>query len=103
MNNNGLKFDPMTGKPLNNNVLNFDPMTGQPLNNNQNVQAPLTTLQDIPTVDQSKENFINKIEASNDDSNKNKGESVNYTFIIILFILFLLIVCFGFPYLIKYI
>lgn len=122
MNNNQINFDPMTGQPINpnTNTNNVVPNNGtttpmqqnnipvQPVNTNNlnptiepmavNVQQPM---QNIPTVEQSKQEFIDNTQANSLDKKEDKKDSPNITFIIILFVIILAAIFFLFPYLQK--
>lgn len=156
MDNNGMKFDPMTGKPLEqttntnntpntngtnnlNNVQNINNMNttqninttnatmpnGQVLNGItgsvsptvqpnlvdtsvvQNIQSQsnmvnqINQMQSIPTVDQSREAFIDNTQSMTAEKNEAKKSSVNYVFVIILFIIIFASIFFLFPFLFK--
>ena len=124
-----MRFDPNTGKPLdninentqNNNMkMRFDPNTGKPLNDiNENAvvqantnnaetsindslsQSNVTNINNIPTVDQSSNEFINNTQTISSERIEKKKGGLNYTFIIILFIVILISIIFLFPYLAK--
>lgn len=125
MNNNEMKFDPITGQPLNNNLdLNND-ISAQDISNNQNVvqtnqqviqnaqiqQSNIVNqdlnnqiqMQSIPTVDQSRQEFINNTQALNAEKKEEKKSGINYAFIIILFAIIFAAIFFLFPYLLKHI
>lgn len=115
---------------MNNNVeMNFDPMTGEPINNNQNnnisqqnipvilpetnqtINEPIPQeevqninvqpIQSIPTIEQSKEQFINNIQNISENKKEEKKEGVNYIFIIVLFVIIFAAIFFLFPYLLQ--
>ena len=106
-----------------NNQMNFDPMTGQPINQGADATTQVqgtqpegqTTvienitvntqqqMQNIPTVDQSKQEFISNTQNITEQKKENKSEKANWTFIIILFIVILAAVFFLFPILFRYI
>lgn len=103
---------------MNNNQMNFDPMTGQPINQNittipnqvqttQSVQQPANNiniqqqLQSIPTVEQTKQEFINNTQAENVVKKEEKQDGPNIVFIIILFVIIFAAIFFLFPYLMK--
>ena len=124
-----MRFDPNTGKPLdnisentqNNNMkMRFDPNTGKPINDiNENAvvqanannaetsindslsQNNVTNINNIPTVDQSSNEFINNTQTISSERIEKKKGGLNYTFIIILFIVILISIIFLFPYLAK--
>ena len=122
--NNEIKFDPMTGEPINNNVEPIQPENT--INQNteqtnivepQNIVEPVvetqpthiqsqiqTELQNIPTVDQNEQQFINNVQSINNKEKKeDKKEGINFTFIIIMFVIILLVIIFLFPILLDYI
>lgn len=122
MNNNQMNFDPMTGQPINQNTNNANviPTSGiatpmyqtntpvQPENtkNINSVVQPTTgnaqqLIQSIPTIEQSKHEFIDNTQANILDKKEDKKDSPNITFIIILFIIILAAIFFLFPYLQK--
>lgn len=124
-----MRFDPNTGKPLdnisentqNNNMkMRFDPNTGKPINdinkntvvqantnnaetsiNDSSSQSNVTNINNIPTVDQSANEFINNTQTISSERIEKKKGGLNYTFIIILFIVILISIIFLFPYLAK--
>ena len=122
--NNEMKYDPMTGEPINNtvdpiqqeNTINqtteeaniietqtlLDPITEE---QSTNIQTQIQTeLQNIPTVDQNEQQFINNVQSINNKEKKeDKKEGVNFTFIIIMFAIILLTIIFLFPILLDYI
>lgn len=122
--NNEIKFDPMTGEPINNTVEPIQPENT--INQNteqtnivepQNIVEPVvetqptnlqsqiqTELQNIPTVDQNEQQFINNVQSINNKEKKeDKKEGINFTFIIIMFSIILLAIIFLFPILLDYI
>lgn len=71
-------------------------------NINQNVAINTQQqMQNIPTVEQSKQEFINNTQTNNIANNEEKKSSFNITFIVILFIIIFAAIFFLFPYLIK--
>ena len=127
MNNNQINFDPMTGQPINNNI-NATPVsqqnipivgleqtettvqptvnpvvqpqvTEQPTQNNTTIQQ---AIQSVPTVEQSKQEFINNTQALTPEKKEEK-KGVNYTFVIVLFIVIFISIFFLFPLLLDYI
>lgn len=62
-----------------------------------------TELQNIPTVDQNKQQFMNNIQSINQEKNEEKKEGINFVFIIILFVVILAAIYFLFPILLNYI
>lgn len=120
MNNNQMMFDPMTGQPIQpqnngnegvnnnqniNNIPNIQPINVQnnnipqvndQMNNNQNI---MNQMQNIATVDQSKEAFINNTQATVKDNNSENAPKVNYVFVAIIFIIIFAAILFLFPYL----
>lgn len=125
MNNNEMKFDPITGQPLNNNLDLNNNISTQDISNNQNVvqtnqqviqnaqmqQSNIVNqdlnnqiqMQSIPTVDQSRQEFINNTQALNAEKKEEKKSGINYAFIIILFAIIFAAIFFLFPYLLKHI
>lgn len=118
--NNNIKFDPNTGQPIidNQNILNNQlnsieqPQPIQieqatPVQNNvvqQNaVQMSQTQIQNIPTVEQNKEQFIQNTQNLTTEKKEEKKQGINYTLIIVLFILIFASIFFLFPFLLKYI
>lgn len=142
MNNNGMNFDPNTGKPItqvpsnnegnnaaatNNNIgsngnvnvsPNIQPTSNinQPLNSVNNIQQQnlnqiqntqntianqVNQMQSIPTVDQDKQSFINNTQSISLEKKEEKKSGINYTFIVILFILIFVAIFFLFPFLQK--
>lgn len=129
MNNNGMNFDPITGQPIQNNTNNTNQQNAQINNQMQTVQpvapvAPIepqlnttnpqmqqtpidpqienfNNLQAIPTVEQSKQEFINNTQSLSTEKTTEKKQGVNWTFIIILFAVILVAIIFLFPYLLK--
>lgn len=90
-------------------VANVQP---QPQNVETNTQAPDDTfidpavamqqqMQTIPTVDQSKEAFIDNTQANSTAKKQAKKDGPNWAFIIILFIIIFASIFFLFPYLLK--
>ena len=60
-------------------------------------------LENIPTVDQSEEKFINNVQTINQEKKEEKKEGINFIFIIVLFALLLAAVLVLFPFLLKYV
>lgn len=108
MNNNQMNFDPMTGQPINQNITTI-PNQVQTTNSQttQSVQQPANNiniqqqLQSIPTVEQTKQEFINNTQAENVVKKEEKQDGPNIVFIIILFIIIFAAIFFLFPYLMK--
>lgn len=103
MNNNQMNFDPMTGQPINQNIATTpnQVQTTQPVQqpaNNINIQQQL---QSIPTVEQTKQEFINNTQAENVVKKEEKQDGPNIVFIIILFVIIFAAIFFLFPYLMK--
>lgn len=127
MNNNQMNFDPMTGQPINQNtnsvnnnvvpntlrqdsiqptnqaqqVNTLEPaqqIQPTPVNNIMNTQQQI---QNIPTVEQSKQEFINNTQANNTVKKEEKKEGPNIIFIIVLFVIIFASILFLFPYLLK--
>ena len=125
MNNNQMNFDSMTGQPINQNtnteniqtISNINsapvleptqqsiPIVTQPEIMNQTINTINTQqqLQSIPTVEQSKQEFINNAQNLNTEKKIEKKEGVNYIFIIILFVIIFAAIFFLFPLLLNYI
>jgi len=123
--NNEMNFDPMTGKPINNNTIepiqqnniineNFEETTvadhqtvgeSTPEHQSTNSESQIQTeLQNIPTVDQDEQQFINNVQSINNKEKKeDKKDGINFTFIIIMFVIILLVIIFLFPILLYYI
>lgn len=59
-------------------------------------------LQNIPTVEQNKQDFINNVQNMNQEITEKKSDNINFGFIIILFVIILAVMYFLFPILIKY-
>ena len=110
-----MNFDPITGQPINQNNNNIVPnsetinvqeqnavavQTENPLNH-QTVDNQQQIIQNIPTVDQSKQDFINNTQANSAAKKDEKKDGPNITFIIILFIIIFAAIFFLFPYLQK--
>ena len=108
MNNNQMNFDPMTGQPINQNITTI-PNQVQTTNSQttQSVQQPANNiniqqqLQSIPTVEQTKQEFINNTQAENVVKKEEKEDGPNIVFIIILFVIIFAAIFFLFPYLMK--
>lgn len=60
-------------------------------------------LQNIPTVEQDTQSFINNVQTLNGEKKEEKKEGVNFIFIIILFIVILASIFFLFPLLLDYV
>ena len=120
--NNNANFDPITGQPLQNNqqILNNAEQVNQPTieqativtepkANQQSIDQPApveqiqSQLQNIPTVEQNKQDFINNVQSMNQQKKEEKKEGVNFVFIIILFVVILVVIYFLFPILLNYI
>lgn len=111
MNNTQINFDNTTGQPTDqkiNNVVAPQPMNtdpypaGQPIiDNNTNNISIQQQMQNIPTVEQTKSEFINNTQSNNTIKEEIKNEKNNIIFIIILFTIILAAIIFLFPYLIK--
>ena len=78
---------------INNNTLNQSVET--------TVVNPQQTMQSIPTVEQSKQDFINNTQANSTEKKDEKKDGPNFVFIIILFIIIFASIFFLFPYLQK--
>ena len=115
MNNNvEMNFDPMTGEPINNNQNNnisqqnipvilpeTNPMVNQVIPQEQLQNVNVQPIQTIPTIEQSKEQFINNTQNISETKKEEKKEGVNYIFIIVLFIIIFAAIFFLFPYLLE--
>ena len=117
--NNQMNFDPITGQPINQNNNNIIPNNGiintveqnnvpvQPENTlNQQpsettVINPQQVIQNIPTVEQTKQEFINNTQANSSAKKEDKKDGPNIAFIIFLFIIIFASIFFLFPYLQK--
>ena len=117
--NNQMNFDPITGQPINQNNNNIVPNNGAintleqnniPVQQENNLnQQPIETtvvnpqqiMQNIPTVEQSKQEFINNTQANSSAKQEEKKDGPNIAFIIILFIIIFVAIFFLFPYLQK--
>lgn len=123
--NSNMNFDPMTGEPIQN-IQPATPVDNQPVPSQENAQVVSESpavepngqalnatakevaqiqneLQNIPTVEQDKEAFINNVQTIHQEKQEEKKEGVNFAFIIILFIIILVAIYFLFPILLKYI
>lgn len=131
MDNNQMKFDPMTGQPINNNLVpnrpnnivppvvqNIQPVQQTPVSvesqadqsqpqntinqpTNNAYINPQQQIQGIATVEQDKQQFIQNTQASNAVKKEEKKDGPNITFVIILFVIILATIIFLFPYLMK--
>ena len=126
--NNYPKFDPMTGQPLQPNIQPVVPNMVQPEVQNiptnvmehvqpviepKIIENPSTTnevqtntqaqLENIPTVEQGKQEFINNAQAMNTEKKEEKKEGVNFWFVLIMFGVILAAIFFLFPFLLKYV
>lgn len=119
MNNNQTNFDPVTGQPINQNnqvqppVVPLDEITPvepivsdtiqpvQPVPTVDNYDYMNTTqqlIQNTPTVEQSKQDFIDTTQTMTTPKQEEKKDGPNITFIIILFVIILASILFLFPY-----
>ena len=98
--NNNIKFDPMTGEPINNfnqptvSIENIQPkiVAETPIIENEQQEKPQNTinnntivqneLNNIPTVDQNEQKFINNIQEISKDKQAEKKQEVNFIFLI---------------------
>lgn len=121
-----MNFDPMTGEPINQNngnvnntvVLNQVQPESVKQTTAQIVQpTPVTVeseqnitsntinaqqqMQSIPTVEQSKQEFINNTQENNTIKKDEKKEGPNVAFILILFAIIFAAIFFLFPYLLE--
>ena len=111
MNNNQMNFDPITGQPINQNVNDtVQPQPVPPVQPEQSIQPVqqevvvnnpinIQQMQNIPTVEQSKQEFINNTQANNAVKKEEKKDGPNITFIVILFVIIFAAIFFLFPYL----
>ena len=104
--NNAPKFDPMTGQPIindqNKNIIETTNTLEQNTTNNETINVQ-SQMQAIPTVEQNNEQFINNIQAANNDVNEKENTKKSLIFMIILFVIILVSILFVFPYLSKFI
>ena len=70
------------------------------LTNNQNISVQ-QQMQNIPIVDQDKQNFINNTQSNNTIPKEEKKGGINITFVVILFIIIFVAILFLFPYLLN--
>lgn len=121
MDNQRGNFDPATGQLLNTTSQVPNNQNMQIQNNEQTLQTSQQSinqqtikvimpdsniqnnLQSVPTVEQSKEQFINNTQSTIQEKRNKKKSDVNYTFVIILFVIILAAILFLFPFLLKYI
>lgn len=61
----------------------------------------VNNMQSIPTVDQSQQQFINNTQSLTAENKVEKKQRINWTFLIILFVIILAAIFFLFPYLQK--
>ena len=113
--NNNMNFDPMTGLPLNKNSIDDEQQLQKeqqiihedinyiPANDSNHEEEIKNQLQNIPTVEQKKEDFINNTQTINQEKKDEKKKGINFAFIIILFLIILATIYFLFPLLLKYI
>ena len=80
------------------NVQPVDPNTAQTTNTGT---VNSNNLQSVPTVDQSKEQFINNTQGVNKDDKPEKKSNINVVFVVIIFVVIILAIIFLFPYLLK--
>lgn len=116
---NNFKFDPNTGALIQENTENTDTTTilenkiEEPKPEVVETAEPASeltvnsmdehNLKNIPTVEQSKNDFINKMQAQTENKKENDGAEINFAFIIILFVIVLVAIYFLFPLLMDYI
>ena len=123
-----MNFDPMTGEPLNNQGANapqpiemptvpieqvaqtvepqqpiMESINPEPTTNNiaPTESQTVNMMQNVATVNQTQENFINNVQNENKVNEEKKADGPNYWFIIILFIIIFAAIFFLFPYLLK--
>jgi len=113
--NNNMNFDPMTGLPINKNLIDDEQQLQKeqqiihedinyiPANDSNHEEEIKNQLQNIPTVEQKKEDFINNTQTINQVKKDEKKKGINFAFIIILFLIILATIYFLFPLLLKYI
>ena len=122
MNNNQMNFDPMTGQPINQNINNMNNVavpnqvqqvytqpippvqpvpTVEPVPTVDNIVNTQQQMQNIPTVEQSKQEFINNTQANNTVKKEEKKDGPNIAFIVILFVIIFAAILFLFPYLLD--
>jgi len=78
----------------------IQPQTQEPVQNETVVQQPI---QGVPTVEQSKEDFIDNTQSLTPEKKEVKKKEVNYLFMIILFVIIFAAIFFLFPILLKHI
>lgn len=66
-----------------------------------NIVNPQHQMQNIPTIEQSKQEFINNVQTNNTINKEEKKDGPNITFIVILFVIIFAAIFFLFPYLLK--
>lgn len=66
-----------------------------------NIVNPQQQMQTIPTIEQSKQDFINNVQTNNTINKEEKKDGPNITFIVILFVIIFAAIFFLFPYLLK--
>ena len=107
MNNNEFNFDSVTGQYINQNINNG--ITTQYQNDSAHTITPTINdlqtnqqqMQNIPTVEQTPQVFINNTQVNSMDEKLEKKDGPNITFIIILFAIIFASIFFLFPYLLK--
>ena len=65
------------------------------------IDTNINNMQAVPTVEQSKQDFINNTQSVTSEPKKEKKDGINWTFIIIMFVIILGAIIFVFPYLLK--
>ena len=121
MENNQVTFDPMTGQPIIQNV-NNTPVNGQTVpiinetgqvnqtvlptqqyttNNINSINTVQQEMQNIPTVEQNKQDFINNTQINSTVKEEPKKEGPNIAFIVIIFLIIFAAMFFLFPFLLK--
>ena len=73
----------------------------QPVPTVNNTISTQQQIQTIPTVEQSKQEFINNTQANNTVKKEEKNDGPNIGFIVILFVIIFAAIFFLFPYLLK--
>ena len=93
--------EPIQSTMPDSNILETEPATStEPINQEIQIQSQL---QNIPTVEQNKEQFINNVQSMNQEKKEEKKEGISFVFIAILFIVILVSIVFLFPILSKYV
>ena len=91
-------------QPVLTNEVNIQPQTEIiPIQQAQDINALSTQqqMQNIPTVEQSKQDFISNTQAISEEKKEEKKDEPNIAFIIILFVIIFASIFFLFPFLLK--